>query len=60
MVFDIGGIVANLEPDYPEREKRSGQLPSNHGGLDFIVRLYQPRMEALDESWTFPSLEPVE
>ena len=27
-------------------------------GWNYIVRLYQPRPEVLDGSWTFPSIEP--
>jgi hypothetical protein len=29
-------------------------------GWNYIVRLYRPRQEILDGSWTFPSPEPVE
>jgi hypothetical protein len=29
-------------------------------GWNYIVRLYQPRQEILDGSWTFPSAKPVE
>ena len=28
-------------------------------GWNYIVRLYRPRPEVLDGSWTFPSLEPA-
>jgi hypothetical protein len=27
-------------------------------GWNYIVRLYQPRPEILDGSWTFPSIQP--
>jgi hypothetical protein len=29
-------------------------------GWNYAVRLYQPREEILDGSWTFPGIEPVE
>ena len=29
-------------------------------GWNYLVRLYQPRTEILDGSWTFPSVQPVE
>ena len=28
-------------------------------GWNYIVRLYRPRPEVLDGSWTFPSIEPA-
>ena len=28
-------------------------------GWNYIVRLYRPRREVLDGSWTFPSIEPA-
>jgi hypothetical protein len=28
-------------------------------GWNYIVRLYRPRPEILDGTWTFPSVEPV-
>jgi len=29
-------------------------------GWNYIVRLYQPREEILDGTWTFPGVQPVE
>ena len=42
---DEGGAVANL-------------LPVTEG-WNYLVRLYRPRPEILDGSWTFPAAEPV-
>jgi hypothetical protein len=28
-------------------------------GWNYAVRMYQPRQEILDGTWTFPSIEPV-
>ena len=28
-------------------------------GWNYVIRLYQPRQEILDGSWTFPQIEPV-
>jgi hypothetical protein len=28
-------------------------------GWNYIVRLYRPRAEIVDGSWTFPSVEPI-
>jgi hypothetical protein len=37
---------------------RSNCLPIMDG-WNYLVRLYQPRQEVLDGSWTFPAVEPV-
>jgi len=29
-------------------------------GWNYIARMYQPRKEILDGSWTFPEVKPVE
>jgi hypothetical protein len=28
-------------------------------GWNYAIRMYQPRKEILDGSWTFPKIEPV-
>jgi len=56
-----------------ERDDRLGQLATTVGGCgdgrpnclpitdgwNYIVRLYRPRSQVLDGSWTFPSIEPA-
>jgi len=39
-------------------DKRINCIPLTEG-WNYIVRLYQPRKEILDGSWTFPSVKPV-
>jgi hypothetical protein len=39
-------------------DDRANCLPITDG-WNYIVRLYRPRPEVLDGSWTFPSIEPV-
>ena len=29
-------------------------------GWSYMIRMYQPRKEILDGSWTFPSIQPVQ
>jgi hypothetical protein len=52
---DDGSVTVHLagNPDQPN----SLPLPE---GWNYLVRLYRPRPEVLDGSWTFPAFEPVQ
>jgi hypothetical protein len=35
------------------------QLPADRAGWNYTVRLYRPRAEILDGTWTFPQAQPA-
>lgn len=49
-----GSLTVHLGGD----ENRPNHIPLPEG-WNYIVRLYQPRPEVMDGTWTFPALEPV-
>lgn len=60
----VNDVTAHHEPDgsvivyFGGSEDRPNRL-AIMDGWNFIVRLYRPRREVLDGSWTFPSVEPT-
>jgi hypothetical protein len=62
--YSVSNITATRNDDdsvtvhFGGDDDRSNLLPITEG-WNYIVRLYRPRPEILDGSWTFPSFEPA-
>lgn len=54
---DDGGITLYLQHDSPGKDKEANWLPAPKGPFSAVMRLYWPRNEALDGSWTMPPLD---
>jgi hypothetical protein len=54
-----GSLDLYLQRDDPGAEHRANWLPSPAGPLGVTLRLYDPRPEVLDGTWTPPPLTPV-
>ncbi|MCB1229726.1 MAG: DUF1254 domain-containing protein [Verrucomicrobiae bacterium] len=57
---DDGGITLYLQHDSPGKDKEANWLPAPKGPFSSVMRLYWPKPEALDGSWTTPPLERVQ
>lgn len=62
--YNVNSVTAAREPDGSviidfggDGEGAPNWLPTMPG-WNYLVRLYQPRAEVLDGTWTFPSVEP--
>ena len=56
---DDGGITLYLEHESPGQDKEANRLPAPAGPFSAILRLYWPKKEALDGTWTMPPLQRV-
>ncbi len=56
---DDGGITLYLQHDSPGKELEPNWLPAPEGPFSAVMRLYWPKAEALDGTWTLPPLERV-
>ena len=54
---DDGGITLYLQHDSPGEELEPNWLPAPKGPFSAVMRLYWPKKEALDGSWTMPPLK---
>lgn len=54
---DDGSLDLYLQPDNPGSERVGNWLPSVSGALGVTMRLYSPRGEALDGTWTPPPVQ---
>jgi hypothetical protein len=54
---DDGGITLYLQHDSPGKDKEANWLPAPKGPFRAVMRLYWPKKEALDGSWTMPPLK---
>ena len=52
-----GGITLYLQADSPGADKESNWLPAPAGPFMAVMRLYWPKAEALDGTWTAPKLQ---
>lgn len=52
-----GGITFYLQADSPGADKESNWLPAPAGPFMAVMRLYWPKAEALDGTWTAPKLQ---
>ncbi|TWU27966.1 DUF1254 domain-containing protein [Novipirellula artificiosorum] len=57
---DDGGITLYLQDESPGKDKEANWLPAPAGPFSAILRLYWPKKEALDGTWTMPPLARVE
>lgn len=55
-----GGITIYVQYDSPGNDKEPNWLPAPKGSFFVVMRLYWPRTEAMDGSWTAPKLKRVE
>lgn len=51
-----GGLTLYLQSDSPGNDKESNWLPAPKGPFSTIMRLYWPKVEALNGSWKQPKL----
>jgi len=54
-----GGITLFLQHESPGKEKEPNWLPAPEGPFSATLRLYWPKEEALDGTWTLPPLKRV-
>lgn len=52
-----GGLSLWLQTENPGPERESNWLPTPDGPMFLIARLYGPKREALEKTWTLPPLE---
>jgi hypothetical protein len=53
---DDGSLDLWLQHDDPGSDRRANWLPAPHGSLGVTMRLYAPRLEALDGRWSPPAI----
>jgi hypothetical protein len=62
-VFAAGNTKRNTvicpRPMYALPSGKDSELPADHEGLDYTVRLYRPRAEILNGKWKFPEPQAV-
>jgi len=54
-----GGLTLYLQNEWPGKEKESNWLPAPKGPFFMAMRLYWPKLEALNGKWKAPPLERV-
>jgi hypothetical protein len=54
------GLTIYFQHESPGKDKESNWLPAPNGPFWVIMRLYWPKQEALDGSWTAPPVKRVE
>jgi hypothetical protein len=52
-----GGLTLSIQSDSPGKEKESNWLPAPKGPFAMAMRLYWPKAEALDGTWTAPPVK---
>ncbi|CRZ14597.1 hypothetical protein BN2156_01447 [Mycolicibacterium neworleansense] len=61
--YSVNNVTAVKDPDGSTTVQFGGTGAANllpvTAGWNYIVRLYRPRPEILDGSWTFPDIQPV-
>jgi hypothetical protein len=55
-----GGLTLHIQHESPGKELEANWLPAPKGPFFMAMRLYWPRDEALDGSWTAPKLTPLD
>ncbi len=54
-----GGLTLLIQHESPGKDKEANWLPAPKGSFFLVLRLYWPKAEALDGTWTAPPLTPV-
>jgi hypothetical protein len=54
-----GGITIHIQHESPGNARDSNWLPAPQGPFGVVMRIYQPKPEALDGTWKQPALERV-
>ena len=54
-----GGFTLYIQNEWPGKEKESNWLPAPKGPFFMAMRLYWPKLEALNGKWKAPPLERV-
>jgi hypothetical protein len=52
-----GGLTLYVQNESPGKDKEANWLPSPKGPFSVIMRLYWPKAEAVDGTWTAPPLQ---
>jgi hypothetical protein len=52
-----GSLTLLLQHQSPGKDRESNWLPAPAGNFNLIMRLYWPKPEVLDGSWTPPSVK---
>jgi hypothetical protein len=55
-----GGLTLYVQNEYPGADKESNWLPAPNGPFLMVMRLYWPKLEALEGKWTAPPLKKTE
>ena len=56
-IDDDGGLTLYVQNESPGKVKEANWLPAPKGPFFVVMRLYWPRAEALDGTWTAPPLQ---
>jgi hypothetical protein len=56
-IDDDGGLTLYIQHESPGKDKEANWLPAPTGPFSVIMRLYWPKAEALDGTWTAPPLQ---
>jgi hypothetical protein len=51
-----GGVMMYFQHKSPGKDLESNWLPAPDGPMDLLLRLYLPKREALDGSWSIPAI----
>ncbi|NWK57465.1 DUF1254 domain-containing protein [Verrucomicrobiaceae bacterium N1E253] len=55
-----GGITLYVQKDSPGKDKESNWLPAPNGPFFLVMRLYWPKQDALDGTWSPPKAKKVQ
>lgn len=54
-----GGLTFYIQPESPGADKEANWLPAPKGPFKLVMRLYGPKVEALEGKWIAPPIEKV-
>ena len=54
---DDGGLTLYVRNESPSKDKEANWLPAPKTPFSVVLRLYWPKAEALDGTWTAPALQ---
>jgi len=56
-IDDDGGLTLYVQNESPGKVREANWLPAPKGPFFVVMRLYWPRAEALEGTWTAPPLQ---